>query len=82
MYNWKIILEGHSELRLVLVYHCAVTRQMGDYKENIFLFPSETYAGSSFLRTVVELHAISYRMLATLLDAAHHISLWFIIVRM
>lgn len=34
------------------LYSCnsIVTRQMGDYKQNIFLFPSETYAGSSFLQ--------------------------------
>lgn len=34
----------------LLLCNSVVTRQMGDYKQNIFLFPSETYTGQSFLQ--------------------------------
>lgn len=49
-YNKKIILEGHTEQWLVFICNSIVTRQMGDYKQNIFLFPFETYTGLSFLQ--------------------------------
>lgn len=37
--------------------------------------------GRPSFSTAMELYAISYRMLATLLDAAQHLSLWYIIVQ-
>lgn len=37
--------------------------------------------GRPSFSTVMELYAISYRMLATLLDATQHLSLWYLIVQ-
>ena len=56
-----------------------VTRQMGDCINKISLYSLLRHVqGRPSFSTVVELFVISYRMLATLLDATQHLSLWYI----